>query len=63
MLLAIAGAVIRTVLAGYGGSLVQEGYITADDVNAASGAVIIIVTLGWSIWQKKRASKNLPWRK
>lgn len=63
MLQAIIGSMIRTVLAGYGGTLIQEGYITSDDLNAGTGAVIVIVTLAWSIWQKKRASKDLPWRK
>lgn len=60
----IIGSIIRAILTSLGAGLVTNGYVTADqlsaNVNTVSGAVIVIATLGWSIWQKKKAVAATP---
>jgi len=54
----IIGGIARTLLAFYGGKLVESGLITSDDLSTAIGAIIFFTTLGWSMWQKYRATKK-----
>ncbi len=56
MILQIIGGIIRAVLAAYGGKLVESGYMSGDDLNQIIGAVLVLVTIGWSVWQKHRSS-------
>lgn len=55
MLPEVVGSTIRTVLATVAGGLVTNGYLDADTLNMLAGGIVALVTLGWSIWQKKRA--------
>lgn len=45
--------ILRAVLAAGGGYLVNQGLITASQIEPISGAVIIIGTAIWSIASKK----------
>lgn len=58
MILQILGGIIRTILAAYGGKLVESGLITSDQLSQAIGAIIFFITLAWSIWHKYRATKK-----
>lgn len=51
------GGLIRTGLAAAAGGLVTDGVVTAEQVNIVSGAILIVVTAAWSLWQKKQAKK------
>ena len=55
MILQIVGGIIRAVLAAYGGRLVEQGLLTDQQLTQGVGAVIVLVTIAWSIWQKSRA--------
>jgi hypothetical protein len=56
MILQIVGGIVRTVLAAYGGKLVESGLITSDQLSQGIGAVVVLLTLLWSVWQKRRAA-------
>lgn len=56
MILQIIGGIVRAVLAAYGGKLVESGLITADQLSQGIGAVIVLLTILWSVWQKRRAA-------
>ena len=58
MILQILGGIIRTILAAYGGKLVESGLITSDQLTQGIGAIIFFITLAWSIWHKYRATKK-----
>lgn len=58
MLPEVVGSTIRTLLATLAGGLVTNGYLDADSLNMLAGGVVALVTLGWSIWQKKKAKDN-----
>lgn len=38
---------VRYALIGLGGGLISKGYITADQINAVSGAVVTLLTTAW----------------
>lgn len=57
MLPEVVGSTVRTVLAAVAGGLVTGGYLDAETLNMLIGGVIAVMTLGWSIWQKKQAKK------
>lgn len=52
----LIGGIARTLLATAGGSLIAKGYINNADIDSLVGAVTVLVTLGWSMIQKYRAS-------
>jgi hypothetical protein len=54
----IIGAIVRTVLATLGGGLVADGLLSDTTINAITGGIVAAITLGWSIWQKKKAAKK-----
>jgi len=54
--------IIRHVITTAGGALVAGGYIGQDELNLAVGAVITLIGVAWSAWDKKRQSDRLPWR-
>lgn len=58
MILQIIGSIVRTILAAYGGKLVESGLISSDQLTQAIGAIIFFLTLAWSMWQKYRATKK-----
>lgn len=55
MLPEVVGSTIRTVLAAVAGGLVTNGYLDDSTLNALIGGIVAAVTLGWSIYQKKKA--------
>lgn len=54
MIWQIVGSVVRAVLQAVGGTYVGQGLLTQDDLAKGIGAVLFLVGLGWSIWQKAR---------
>lgn len=55
MLPEIIGSTARTVLASVAGYLVSQGWLDPTNKETLIGIGIGLITLGWSIWQKKRA--------
>lgn len=53
----IIGSIVRAVLTAVGGSLVTQGYLSADQLNTIAGGAVVAVTLVWSIVQKVKAKK------
>lgn len=49
----IIGAILRAILASIGGA----GLASDNDVEQLSGAVAVLVTVAWSIYQKYEAKK------
>ncbi len=45
-------SVFRYGLAFVGGLLANSGWISGDDWTAVSGALLTLVSVGWSIWLK-----------
>lgn len=45
--------VVRHILTTAGGYLSANGIIGADEVNTGVGAIITLVGIAWSIWDKK----------
>lgn len=48
----VAG-VLRTILAAGGGYFVAKGYVDNATMMSIVGAVVTIVTAGWSVWAKR----------
>ena len=58
LLQSIIGTFVRTITTSAGAYLVGKGYITENDFNSLiSGGVLLLATLGWSVYQKIQASK------
>jgi outer membrane lipoprotein SlyB len=53
----VIGAIVRAALQAAAGSAVASGVISGDDLTTAAGAITVLFSLAWSIWQKKRAAK------
>jgi hypothetical protein len=49
----IIGAVLRHLLGAVG----AIGWVSDSDANQLAGALALIVTVGWSIWQKYAATQ------
>ena len=47
------GGIVRAILASIGGSLVAAGYLDQATLQAGIGAIVTLITIGWSIWAKK----------
>jgi hypothetical protein len=47
--------ILRHALTTAGGALVANGTISDGELQTGVGAVIAIVGLAWSIWEKRRA--------
>lgn len=50
----IAG-ILRTILAAGGGWLVSQGYLDNATMMSIVGAVVTLMTAGWSVWAKRAA--------
>jgi hypothetical protein len=48
--------VVRHVLTAAGGGLVANGSLTSSDLEAVIGAVITLVGIGWSVYEKRSAA-------
>lgn len=55
----IAIGVLRHVLTSGGGALVAAGYMGSGDVDAAVGAVLVLVGVVWSAVEKHRTASAL----
>ncbi len=55
MIAQIIGGIVRAVMAAYGGRLVEQGMLTDQQLTQGIGAVLVLITIGWSVWQKSRA--------
>lgn len=53
--LAVIGSIVRSLLTSFGGALVAKGFIDSAQLDSAVGAVVVLFTLAWSIWQKRKA--------
>lgn len=47
------GGIIRTILAAGGGYLVSKGYLDNATMLSLVGAIVTIITAGWSVWAKR----------
>lgn len=52
----IIGAVIRHLLGAVG----AVGWMSDGQAEQVAGALALLVSIGWSIYQKKQAAKALP---
>lgn len=50
----IVGGILRHVLTVFGGSLVTKGFLDNEQLASGIGAILTILGLAWSIWQKSR---------
>ena len=50
--------VTRALLAAVGGYFVNKGFADQGTVDAVIGALIVILTSGWSVWSKIKAKKK-----
>ncbi len=54
-------SIVRHLLTFGGGALASKGYADAADIEQGIGAVLTLVGLGWSIWEKRnRPSTPVP---
>jgi len=49
--------VLRALLAAVGGYIVNKGIADQATVDALIGALIVLVTGGWSVWSKVKTKK------
>ena len=54
MIFQIFTGCLRAILAAYGGKLVEQGYVSSDDLSSGIGGILVVVTIAWSAWQKYR---------
>jgi hypothetical protein len=52
--------VIRHVLTTAGGALATQGTVSEDEVNTGIGAIITLIGIGWSVYEKRRKAAALP---
>lgn len=57
MLLTLAAAVARQVLTVGGTSIAANGLASSTDVQTAIGALTVVVSTAWSIYQKYKAKR------
>lgn len=50
------GGILRTILAAGGGYLVSKGYLDNATMLSIVGAVVTLLTAGWSVWAKRGSS-------
>ena len=54
------GGILRAILAAAGGSLVAKGVVDAGTATAVSGALVTILTAGWSWYTNKPGTVIAP---
>lgn len=54
----VIGSLVRHGVSVYGGTLVGQGLITANDLEIATGALVTVVSIGWSLFNKWRIKKG-----
>lgn len=55
----IIPGIIRHILTVVGGSFVTEGWLTDNELNSLIGAILTLIGVGWSIWQKSK-TRTVP---
>ena len=45
--------IIRHALTTAGGALVGNGYLTGDELSSAVGAIVTLVGVAWSVYEKR----------
>lgn len=50
---------VRHALTSAGGALVAQGYLGSDDLNTAVGALVALIGVAWSIWNKRQHRAQL----
>lgn len=50
---------IRHGLTTLGGALVADGLLSSSQVNDGVGAIVILIGLGWSVYQKRQQQQQL----
>ena len=61
LLTSITGSVMRHLLTGIGGVLVAQVWVSAEDwEKLLAGAIVAVAGLVWSIYQKWKATENVP---
>ena len=53
----IALGLARHALTGLGSIAVSRGYVSADQMQTATGAIIVLIGVGWSVWDKVKKAK------
>lgn len=53
---AMVAGIVRAILGAAGGALVSKGYIDSGTLEASIGAIVVLLTAGWSIVAKKKAA-------
>lgn len=51
--------IVRHVLTVGAGALVTDGILTGGDAKDGVGAIMVLIGIGWSIWQKRQQRKAL----
>jgi len=51
--------IIRHVLTSAGGALVTEGVVSQSQLADGVGAVVVLIGIGWSIWNKYQHRRAL----
>lgn len=59
MIAKILPGIIRHILTVLGGGFVADGWLTDNELNSAVGAILTLIGVGWSIWQKSR-TRTIP---
>jgi hypothetical protein len=54
MNIAIVNAVIRHLLTAFGGIAVAKGYVDSGTLETVVGAVLALIGVGWSLYDKKQ---------
>ena len=47
--------IIRHVLTTAGGAVAAQGHLTTDDVTISVGAILALLGVVWSVWEKRKA--------
>jgi hypothetical protein len=48
------GGIVRHLITTFGGVLIAKGYVDEGTLQAAAGAIAVLVGIGWSIFAKKK---------
>lgn len=48
--------IIRHILTAAGGSLVTNGTLSDGDLQTGIGALVTVIGIAWSIWDKKKST-------
>jgi hypothetical protein len=52
----IIGVIARHSIGAIGGGLVAQGLVTTDQLNTVAGSVVVLISVAWSYWQKRKTA-------